>query len=80
MHVYPFEFFFFMNCFNMVPAFFILTLHTEDQRYIGDRLYLRNQCDQVGGVGKMIMFYAKKVWFTNKELLQGGWVIKRAKY
>ena len=28
----------------------------------------------MGGVGQMIMFYAKNIWFTNKVWLQGGLV------
>ena len=41
---------------------------------------LRNQWDWVGGVGQLIMFYAKNIWFANKVWLQGGWVgYKKAK-
>ena len=37
-----------------------------DQSKLGTVHLLRNQWDWVGGVGQMIMFYAKKVWFTNE--------------
>ena len=42
--------------------------------YLGTVHILRNQWDWVGEVGQMIMFYAKKEWFTNEVWLQGGWV------
>ena len=59
--------------------FLTLTLKTKwsmrhCQKGLGTIHILRNQWDWVGGVGKMIMFHAKKIWFTNKVWLQGGWV------
>ena len=33
---------------------------------LGNIHILRNQSGWVGGVGQMIMFYAKKAWFTNE--------------
>ena len=39
---------------------------------LGTIQILRNQKNWVGGVGPMIMSYAKKLWFVNKDWLQGG--------
>ena len=42
---------------------------------------LRNQSGWVGGVGKMIMFYAKMGCLLVKfDYRLGGWVPKRSKY
>ena len=45
---------------HLIIAFYSIKMQ------LGTIHILRNQLDWVGGVGQMIMFYAKKVWFTNE--------------
>ena len=41
---------------------------------LGTIQILRKHSEWVGGVGQMLMLYAKTVHFTNEVCLQGGWV------
>ena len=41
---------------------------------LGTIQILRKHSEWVGGVGQMLMLYAKPVHFTNEVCLQGGWV------
>ena len=41
---------------------------------LGTIQILRKHLEWVGGVGQMLMLYAKPMHFTNEVCLQGGWV------
>ena len=41
---------------------------------LGTIQLLRKHSEWVGGVGQMLMLYAKPLHFTNEVWLQGGWM------